>query len=377
MSAPGSVAVLGAGNGGCAAAADLSLRGFEVRLANRSPERLAAIRERGGIEVGGGVIPDAFAPLDLVTDDLAAAVDGARVIVICVPTSALAFYANELPPLIDDDQVVMLNPGHMGGSLYFARQARKVGRDLRLCETATLTYACRMRGPASVAIFNVAANLLFAAFPGDETDALYDEVRPLFPGIVKAANVLETGLQDLNAVEHPAQILCNAGWLEHTHGDYLFYYEGTTPSVARVIEAVDRERRALADALDVPTRSFVESFHANGYTTAEAARTGRVYEAMQASEPNRSMKAPPSLDHRYVHEDVGWGLVPWIHLAAAVEVPVPTMRALTALASVVNDVDYLRDGLTLQRMGLEGLDPRALHRYVATGLAEAHEGAEL
>ena len=49
------IAVLGAGNGGCAAAADLGARGFEFRLYNRSRERLAPLLERGGLERHGGV----------------------------------------------------------------------------------------------------------------------------------------------------------------------------------------------------------------------------------------------------------------------------------------------------------------------------------
>ena len=48
-----SVAVLGAGNGGCAAAADLGSRGFDVRLFNRSPARLEPLIERGGLETPG------------------------------------------------------------------------------------------------------------------------------------------------------------------------------------------------------------------------------------------------------------------------------------------------------------------------------------
>ena len=47
------VAVLGAGNGGCAAAADLGGRGFEVRLYNRSRERLQPLLQRGGLERQG------------------------------------------------------------------------------------------------------------------------------------------------------------------------------------------------------------------------------------------------------------------------------------------------------------------------------------
>ena len=47
------VAILGAGHGGCAAAADLTRRGFAVRLHARNAERLAPLRERGGIEARG------------------------------------------------------------------------------------------------------------------------------------------------------------------------------------------------------------------------------------------------------------------------------------------------------------------------------------
>lgn len=66
------------------------------------------------------------------------------------------------------------------------------------------------------------------------------------------------------------------------------------------------------------------------------------------------MKCPPALDHRYLHEDVGWGLVQWINLAEVVGVPTPTMDALTTLAGVLNRVDYRRDGLTPERMGMAG-----------------------
>ena len=48
-----SVAVLGAGHGGCAAAADLGKRGYCVRLHARNPDRLAPLRARGGIEARG------------------------------------------------------------------------------------------------------------------------------------------------------------------------------------------------------------------------------------------------------------------------------------------------------------------------------------
>ena len=55
------VAVLGAGHGGCAAAADLGKRGYSVRLHARNAERLAPLRAQGGIEARGvaqGLVAD-------------------------------------------------------------------------------------------------------------------------------------------------------------------------------------------------------------------------------------------------------------------------------------------------------------------------------
>ena len=361
---------MGAGNGGCAAAADLTRRGFEVRLYNRTSERLRPIQEQGGIELSGEA-GDGLVKIAMVTDRLEEAVAGADLLLVTVPTSALTHYAAALAPLVTPEQTVMLNPGHMGGSLYFAAEVKRLAgkTGLKLCETTTLPYACRMQRPAAVRIFRISTNLLFAAFPSSRLDELYAVISPLFPQIKKARTVMETGLQDLNAVEHPAQILCNAGWIEFTQGNYYFYYEGTTPAVARVIEAVDAERVALARAMDVPTKTFVDYFYDAGYTSRRGLESGRVYEAMQDSEANRWIKGPKNLDHRYVHEDVGWGLVPWMQLADRVNVAVPTMHALTELASIVNGIDYRITGLTLERMGLAGMDKAQLDNYLATGVA--------
>jgi opine dehydrogenase len=362
------VAVIGAGNGGCASAADLTLRGFDVRLYTRSHKRLEPIIAAGGVEITGAAA-NGFARIDVVTDDLARAVSGADIVMLCVPTSALEYLAPALVSILRTDQIVLLNPGHLG-SLYLHHAASsQSAKELLLCETATLTYSCRIQGPASVEVYSLVKQLPFAALPATRTAELKQRVSPLFPSVVCASNILETGLRNLNAVEHPAQALLNAGRLEHTRGDFLFYIDGTTPSVARVIEQVDRERMALAAALDVATRSFVDYFFSAGYTTAEGATSGRVFDAMQHSQANSTIKGPPSLDHRYLHEDVGWGLVPWIHFAQKFGVPVPTMEALTRTAGTVNGLDYMAQGPTLEQLGLKDLGPTQIKKLV-TGEAK-------
>ena len=359
------VAVLGAGHGGCAAAADLGRRGYEVRLHARSAERLAPLRQRGGIEVRG--VQQGLVPVALMTTDLADAVRGADLIMLVVPSVAHAAYARALAPLIDGSQPIFLNPGHTGGGLHFLHQLRRAGYrgPLKSCETVTLTYITRMEGPATVNIYSYTKRLRFAALPGRHAAEMFALVKPLYPEIVQATSVLETGLGNLNAIFHPPGMIMNAGWLERT--GFLFYREGFTPAVSRVTAAVDAERMAVAKALGVPAVSFLDMFYEAGLTTKAARESGDIARACEESAPNRTIAAPPRLDHRYIHEDVGYGLVPMAALGRLAGVATPTMDALVQLASAALGIDYARDGLTLERLGLAGKSLEELAAFAQQG----------
>jgi opine dehydrogenase len=360
------VAVIGAGNVGCALAAHLTLRGIDVCLCNRSEARLEEIRRAGGITVSGVV--EGFAAIPRLTTDVSEAVRDAAVVAVTVPTPALPFYAPALAGTTSDEQLLWLDPGHSGGALYLGAEIRRHrGGNPLICQLSTASHGSRMAGPAAVGVFAVTAASL-AAFPSTDLDECYRRVDALLPGQFSTTpSVLELDLQNVNAVMHPAQMICNASWIEATGGDFLIYREGSGPATARIIEGVDAERVALAVALGVPTLSLVEALARAGYTSTEAALEGSVHFALQAGEPIGRVKAPPTLDHRYLHEDVGWGLVQWINLARVAGVPTPTMEALTTLAGVINGVDYYRDGLTVERMGMTGTGSGDILGYAQYG----------
>jgi opine dehydrogenase len=362
-----SVAVLGAGHGGCAAAADLGKRGYSVRLHARNAERLAPLRAQDGIEARG--IVQGLIPIDLLTTDVGEAVGGADLIMLVVPSVAHGYYARALAPLLDGGQPIFINPGHTGGGLHFLQELRNAGYrgPVRSCETVTLTYITRMEGPGIVNIYSYTKRLRFAALPGREADSLFALVKPLYPEILQASSVLETGLSNLNAVFHPEGMIMNAGWIQHTGGDFLFYREGFTDAVARATAAVDAERMAVAKALGVPTRPFLDVFYEAGLTTKAARDSGDIARACKESEPNKTIRSPASLDHRYVHEDVGYGLVPIAALGRLAGVATPTIDALIHLAGLAVGIDYSRDGLTLERLGLAGKSPAELLRFVEDG----------
>lgn len=360
------VAVIGAGNVGCALAADLSLRGFDVRLCGRS-KRLDAIRTNGAIELNGEL--DGSAAIPALVADVATAVRDADVIAVTLPTPALPDLASELAAAATTEQLVWLDPGHSGGALFLAADfaRRGIAAPPLICQTSTASHGARLSGPATVAVFALPIVTL-AAFPASGVDACLHRIDELLPGRVSAApSVLSLDLQNINAVMHPPQMISNAGWIESTGGDFLIYREGSPPSVSRLIEAVDAERLTLAQRLGVSTLSLVDALATAGFTTAEAAATGQVHEAIQRGEPLGAVRSPPSLDHRYLHEDVGWGLVQWIHLGRALGEPMPAMTAVATVAGALNGVDYLSEGLTLERMGLSGVAPDRIGEFARTG----------
>ncbi len=363
------VAILGAGHGGCAAAADLTLRGFAVRLHARNAERLAPLRAIGGVEVRG--VHEGLVKLPCMTTRVAEAVEGADLVMLVVPSVAHETYAKELAPLLTPELPVFLNPGHTGGGLHFVEELRRAGYDkpVQTCETVTLTYICRMEAPSVVNIYSYTKRLDFATFPGKNAQRLYQLLKPVFGEIALASSVLETGLTNLNAVFHPPGIIMNTGWIEQTNGGFLFYREGITESVGQVTAIIDAERVATARALGIPALSFLEAFYRAGLTTRDAVESGSIARACRESEPNKFIKSPPSLNHRYVHEDVGFGLVAFSAFGALAGVETPTIDSMIQLAGVATGNNFRATGLTLERMGLAHLPLERLAEFIETGTA--------
>ncbi len=361
------VLVVGGGNGGFATAADLAIRGCEVRVYNRTPQTLEAVAGQGGIRYSG-VLGEGLAQVR-VGADLGALVDDVDLIVVCLPATAHAFAARALAPHLHPEQAVLLNPGGLLGSLAFCRDLRDAGyRDpLLLGETGTLTYICRKTDPGGVRVTSILRDVPTAAFPGRSTAELLRRAQPVLAGLMPQPTILHSGLANVNAVLHPPGMLLGAAWIEHTGGDFSFYYDGATPAVGRLLAALDRERLAVARAWGVEVPPFPVLFARIGSTTAEAAASGDYVRILRESAPNREIKAPPSLEHRYMHEDIPMGVVPLADLGRAAGVATEVLDAVITLASTITGRNYRREGRTLAGVGMGGWTVDRVRRVLEDG----------
>jgi len=355
--------VIGAGNGGKAMAAHLAIMGFKVTLYNRTPENVAAIQARGGItlESQDPAGPNGFGRLVCVTSDMKVAIENCDIVMVVTPAYAHYDIARKAAPYLQTGQIVVLNPGRTLGAIEFNRVLDEMGcaNGVTVAEAQTFIYASRSDGPAQARIFRIKDAVPLAALPATDTPKVLEKLASAYPQFIDGGDVLQTGINNIGAIFHPTISIFNAGWIEATNGDFQFYLDGVTPTVARLMEVLDRERVTVAAAVGVravTAREWLKmAYNAGGEN---------LYEAIHNQPGYRGISAPPTLSHRYLIEDIPMSLVPIASLGNHYGVSVRGMESIIRLACIAHRTDYWRRGRTLERLGIKHLSVSELTRYV-------------
>mgnify|MGYP001811762137 CR=1 FL=1 len=348
------ISVLGAGAGGTAMAFDCASLGHEVRLFDfpRFPENIAAIAATGGIHADGDI--SGYAETVSAGHDIDEALLGAELIYVVGPAYSTEPFGDAVAGKLTAGQTVIVSPSSCGGALAFKRAAGLAVDDesIRVAETSTLHYAVRLTEPARVRVFlKLKAGNLLAALPGKYTSDILSMIADVYPSMEPATSVLQTSLQNANPIIHPAVTLANAARIEGTAGDFLFYEEGVSDATGRLIEALDKERIAIGSRLGIEVLPDPVMGVRQGYMLADD--YGLAYRQAPGF---KGIGAQPQLDHRYLNEDVGYGLVFMSGLGRQVGVPTPNIDAMIRLTSVLMARDYASESRrTPGTLGIDGL----------------------
>jgi opine dehydrogenase len=357
------VAVMGGGNASHTIAADLALKALTVNMFEMEEFAgpMRGVFETREIEISG-VARTGKARLNLVTTDIREAVEEVEVIFIPLPGFAVSPYAQILAPHLREDQFVLIMPGTLG-SLEFLRTLRSSGsrRNVIVGETGGLPFGTRLVGPGKAKTFHIRSVCGLATIPGNSGSLVYNKVKGLYPFVLKK-NVVETGLAHLTPLLHPVGSLLNAGRIERSHGDFYMYEEGMTPSVVRVMESLDQERLEIGERMGLRLPTAVDMMVESGYGPR-----GTLWESINGSAGLTPVKGPDSLSHRYVTEDIPYGLVAWASLGDASGVDTPIMDALIEIGSAIMGRNCWKGGRNLQKMGLEGLNLEQIKAYLERG----------
>ena len=340
------VAILGCGNGGMALAADLKLKGAKVALWSdpAHARKFNHIRNKGEIILHDDN-KNLSAKLDLISHDLSEVIKFGDIIYNCTPMVVHVSLFKKLTYLNKVNAIKLLInlSGVFSGLDQFLRSKdQTIFNKIKVFDTSTFPYACRAGDSNDVSILGRKSELAIAPlFPSDHyyLDSLPECCKPIKFKVEE--NSFKLGLMGTNAVFHPATVLFNARLIDNGCS-FLFYREGISKKTSLLHEALDNERLHLAKAMDYELSPCVEDdnkYYGTNFTNG--------YDFSINSAVHRTIKSPTTLNHRFVTEDIAYGLVPLTTLGKIYNVALPNIESVVHIFSTIMDINYYQYGRNL------------------------------
>ena len=200
-----------------------------------------------------------------------------------------------------------------------------------------------------------------AAFPARDSSRLVERIGECYPTVcypdVPVHNVFEGSLNSPNVSIHLAASLLCVSAMERSL-DFRLYRDGVCPSTLTMIRAVEAEKEAVFSKFGYKSNSYFGQIEACLNFDADP-------------RPNlagfRLTTGPNGVSHRYISEDAFAGDCLLVSLGEALGVDTPVLRSAVTMAGVLNGVNYLKEGLTLKSLGLEGRSADEIHSFLETG----------
>lgn len=341
------ICICGAGHQGIAMAGHLALNGEKINIWNRTAEHVDEIIKSHKIYCGG--IVSGTALINKCSDNIEDVISDT--VLITTPSSAHRDIARVIAPFVHKDMVIILNPGRTFGAVDFLKRLQALGvKELpHIAETQTIVYTCRKSSIDRAIIYAFKENVPIACVKGSSLDFIYSQIpaciRKYF---VKVNSLGFTSFSNVGMILHCAPVLMNIGWIESEKVDFKYYYDGISKSVAAFLEKLDYERLSVARACGYEIESVSEWLKRTYKVTGS-----NLYECIKNVEAYKEIDAPPSINCRYIFEDVPNGLVPIEALGNSMGLETPNMTMIINLADVVTNENYRNIGRTYTKIELD------------------------
>jgi opine dehydrogenase len=353
------VAVLGAGSTALANAWFLARGGHDVRLWSAMGSERSALAAAPGVSADGimnGTVAVSVAP------DAASCLEGASLVIIAAPAYAHLPLMTAAAPHLHPHQDVMVHPVTGLSSLLLSRLLKPRGVKPTIIDVSTSLFTARKTAAASVRILKLKASVDVATIPTEAAADAVDRLERIFgKRFRREANALAVSLNNHNPVYHVAPMLCNLSRVEKRENWII--WECITPGVARLIKLVDEERLAVVRHFGTREVSVDDYFReAHGATGRDLNEIFR-----SVAERLKGPVGPQEFDHRFITEDVPYGLVFFRSLGQVAGVEMPVTAGLIELSCALYGRDFTAEGHTVARLRLGAMSSRDIMAITASG----------
>lgn len=348
------IVIIGAGNAGKATAAyllsmrqpsfndktdDMHDSSYKVRLITGDAKK-AAETEKNGLTASGRITGN-FRPMieysPYGTGDIRAS--KADVIIVQTVAGAHRDVAERLKGHLGKNQLIIIFNGNWGAAEFksvLGAEARE--KNTLICETAAQLFLCSSPDVNSVNITGIKESVGFAVSDMKRISEAYERAVRLFPGLKTAENIIDTSANSSNPVIHGPIAAFNITRLENGE-DYTLFGTALPEKLIRYIEKADLERCAVIEALGTKATGVLEILNSFWPVKRESLR-----DALKENEAYRDIKGPKTLLHRYIEEDIPYGLVPLSVLGKKLGVPTPYTDSVITGLSLYLGRDFMKEG---------------------------------
>ena len=344
---------------GAVCASDLTLAGHEVSFTvfPEQGDQIPAVRKAGGFTIEEGAEhlvckKTGFAKLARICDTPAEALKDAEAVLVEVDIHQLEAKFTEMAPHFAKGAVVHVQSHGYWPAARLTPLLRKAGRpDIIVTEAPAPTHAARYNGTV-VTPKGLRKGIQVATVPASRSGEALAALKPLFPDFTAATSVLQTGLENLNLIVHPAMVLPAIGMMERAKLDGKkigFYQECVVPAAGVLGDALDAERKLVCEAYGVEHTPMAKAIdHYYGF------KANNFYEAMHNPVYKSFPPFQPDIWREWEAVDLPYAIVPCVQLAEQAGIAVPLHRAFGEILGVLLGMDAWTCGPSLADMDLVG-----------------------
>lgn len=328
------VGIAGAGAIAMGYAALLLKRRHEASVWSPSGKRTADLLGGEPLKVSGAIEGEFRPEVCQSANELALA----DVIVLALPAYGQRLVIDALVPHLEARHTVIMS-GHLSfAALYLSKRLAERGLQIPIVVWNTTALTCKAQSFTEVRIGALRKMVSIAVLPVEVSSRALDVCADLFgERFTLRDDLLTVTLSNLNPQSHLAIALCNLTRMERAEA--WRQRENITETVGRFIEALDRERLALANAFGKKVTTVFDHYRNSlGLTGVSIAEM-----SAQQVEQGADVAGPNTIDSRYVLEDVPFGLVPLLYLAEMTGVDMPLHRGGVAILSACYGRDFSAD----------------------------------
>lgn len=331
------IGILGAGNSGLALSAHLASLGYEVSLWNRTDSNILELKECKRVSTIGE-IKGSF-DLKEVTSNIDDVVRNNKFLFITTPAFAHEDIAIRIKNSITPDHRVLLMPGRTFGCLHFIDVLKRNGASIpHVFETETILHTCRKISSTSVDIITVKEHIYITSANSSPSLILDELDFSMKSHFIVKPNYLESTLSNVGPLLHVAPVVFSFTKIEYAE-EFLYYKQGISPAVSRFIEKVEQERIKILKHLGIDHESLFGWFE-----KCYGIKEDNLKDCIRKNYYYDTIVAPKDINHRYILEDVPFGLVPLESIAIYNGVEVPIITSLINIVNSLYDIDFRLKG---------------------------------